>query len=128
MANAGTDEKIPISDAPLPVQVDEDIEAFIQTTGISIAPEVTRHIFELLRNGVRPANIFMLLQTLAKKNAEMDTGKNSLVSLDSKSSESSKSSLAESIPSGQDVRVRSKPMKAWALKAKPSFSKDSAKG
>ena len=125
MATAGADEKIPIAGSPMPVQVDEEIEAFIQTTGLVIAPEVTRHIFALLRNGVRPANIFMLLQTLAKKNAEID---GSQKSLDGKSRESSKSSLAEGSQSSQDVRVRPKPIKAWALKAKPSFSKDSAKG
>ena len=56
--------------SPTTVQLDSEFEELIYLTGLKIDGEVTRHIISLLRNGVRPINIYMMLQNLAKKYKE----------------------------------------------------------
>ena len=99
------------------VQPESDIEELIYLAGLKIDEDVTRCIVSLLRNGVKPINIFMMLQSIAKKcMLHVESAKEGRVIY---KRETTVVSRISDIDVDAFVRNVAKPIKAWALRNCP---------
>ena len=96
------------------VQPESDIEELIYLAGLKVDEDVTRCIISLLRNGVKPINIFMMLQSIAKKCVlHVESAKEERVIC---KREATVVSRISDIDVDAFVRNVAKPIRAWALK------------
>ena len=130
MFRSASDGVLVPSRSPKPVQTDSKMYDLICSSGVEMDPEVAGHILALLRNGVRPTNLFSMLQALASNDAKGEL-KLSACKEEKASSQQSTPKFEPKIASPETAdgsRTRVKPTKAWALSDKPVFSKNSPKG
>ena len=105
---------------PKPLQQDSEVGELVSLAGLTIDKDVTLHIVALLRSGVRPINLYAMLQCLSKKIGQKveDLKENN----SKQATEAKEMSKLSDNDANNSLKSKARPMKAWALKDKPVFN------